>query len=343
MELHWASAYDKIGNALGYSTHQKHLKKALEEEGVTMDDTSGIAVSIVTPDSYQPIPGKYNILYTMYECTTIPDNWIEPLNKADLIVVPCKHNQELFKWYTKKPIEICWEGVNTERYYYTKRAYPKKKPFTFLWVGASNPRKGYEHVVFAWSEFCKRYPDTEGKVQLIMKTTQVTREERLLEVGGNVIVDTRYLPFDKEPGNPLPSMAELYQYAHAFLLPSMGEGFGLTLAEAMSTGLPCIYTPWSGVVDFCSVNEGFPVKWKFVPVVTKAELPDGTLKIQHRSKAASADPVDIAKQMHRIYTNYEFALKKGKRAAERIRRDITWDKSARSFMKIVNKYTQGGC
>jgi len=337
--LHWVNNYDQIGNALGYSTHQKSLKKALETQGVIMSENSDVAISIVTPDRFKPIPNKYNILYTMYECTTLPDKWIEPLQGADLIIVPCEHNKRLFRKYTDKPIEVCWEGVDVERFKYVERKFPTKEPFVYLWVGASNPRKGYEHVIIAWRLFTEKHPN--WNTALYMKTTQMTRDERLLEVGGNAIVDTRFLPLEKEPEDKLPTLTDIYNMANAFLLPSMGEGFGLTLAEAMSTGLPCVYTPWSGVVDFCSSKEGYPVKWHFIPITTKEITPEGGAgREAHKSRAASAYPESIVEQMERIYMEYDFALQKGKKAAERIRKYITWEKSAKSFIDIVEKYTK---
>jgi len=308
LKLHWANNYDTVGNALGYSTHQKYLRKALIDNGVEMTEDASVAVSIVTPDNYKPIPGKYNILYTMYECTTLPDHWIEPLEQADLIVVPCIHNKRLFRKYTNRPIEVCWEGVNVDRYSFKQREFPKREPFTFLWVGASNPRKGYEHVVIAWRLFREKHPD--WNVILYLKTTQVTRKGRLLNIFDDAYIDTRFLPLEKEAGEKLPTLTDLYHMAHAFLLPSMGEGFGLTLAEAMSTGLPCIFTPWSGPVDFCSHKEGYPVKWHFVPITTKAVVPEsGKVRTVHKSMAASAYPDSIVKQMERIYLYYDNALK----------------------------------
>ena len=337
MKLQWVSDYDMIGNSLGYSTHQRRLKEALEQEGVEITDDADIAVSITTPDRFFPVPDKYNVLYTMYECTTIPDEWVEPLDRADLIVVPCEHNKRLFRMYTDTPVVVCWEGVQVDRFTYVERKFPANNdPFMFLWIGASNPRKGYEHVVFSWKLFREKHPD--WNVVLYLKTTQVTREERLLSFG-DTIIDTRLLPLEKEAGDKRPTLVELYHAAHAFLLPSMGEGFGLTLAEAMSTGLPCIYTPWSGPVDFCSFREGYPVKWKFVTVKTREITQQGIPgKVKNESKAASAIPESIVEQMERIYLAYDTALIKGKRAAERIRRDITWQKSAKSFMKIIEEY-----
>jgi len=42
------------------------------------------------------------------------------------------------------------------------------------------------------------------------------------------------------------AMAQLYCHADAFVLPSLGEGWGLPLAEAMAIGLPTIGTRWGG-------------------------------------------------------------------------------------------------
>ena len=186
-----------------------------------MTEDSEVAVSIVTPEQFKPIPGKFNILYTMYECSTIPDHWIEPLQQADLIVVPCTHNKRLFKNYTKVPIEVCWEGVDVSKFTYKDRSKLKQDPFVFLWVGASNPRKGYEHVVISWRLFTEKHPD--WNCILYMKTTQLTREERLVNVGGNAFVDTRFLPLEKEAGDKIPTLVDLYHMAHAFLLPSMAS------------------------------------------------------------------------------------------------------------------------
>ena len=81
---------------------------------------------------------------------------------------------------------------------------------------------------------------------------------------------TGYLRNEDEPER-LPSMVidqrnisteelrELYNSAHAFILPTSGEGWGLTLTEAMATGLPCTWTHWSGPVDYADNKTGYPL------------------------------------------------------------------------------------
>jgi len=319
-----------IGNAYGYTSHARHLKEACARAGVFNDPDSKIAVHIITPDKFQPIPNKKNILYTMYECTTLPSDWIDAIQYADLLIVPCKQNKELFANYYKGPIEVVWEGVDVFDFPYVERKMPLVQPFMFLWVGAPNPRKGFEYVGAAWDNWILR-GDMPNNVLLYCKTSGVKAGEQVIpKPKSKTIIDTRNLD--------IPQLFELYKRANAFLLPSMGEGFGLTLAEAMSTGLPCVFTPWGGPRDFCSSGEGYPVKWKFRNVKTLKFTPTGDMVPYHESCAASADVSDVLKQMKRIYYGYEHALDKGKKAAARIRAGFTWEHSANSFIKVLEKY-----
>jgi len=310
------------------------LRAACERAGSVNDPLSDMAVHIITPDKFMPVMGKCNVLYTMYECTTVPDSWVGPINQADVIVVPCRQNKALFENYTRKPVEVCWEGVDTDAFPYVKRTMPLVSPFVYLWVGAPNPRKGFEHVGAAWEGWLK-----QGRVPsnawLYCKSSGVAKGEFVQRVDkARLIIDTRNL-----------SVAELfglYEKAHAFLLPSMGEGFGLTLAEAMSTGLPCVYTPWGGPRDFIDESCGYPVKWRFTNV-TALKMVSATQREEfHKSCAAFADVDDIIRRMDQIYHAYPRALEKGKKAAERIRKHFTWDISARSFLDIIRKYQGEG-
>jgi glycosyltransferase involved in cell wall biosynthesis len=391
MTIDWTCLTNYIGVGYGYSTHQKRLLEAIQRQGVKIDTSAKIAVHLTTVDSYKPIPGKYNVLYSMYECVDLPKTWIEPLETADLIVVPCRQNQFLFKRYTKKPVEVCWEGVEIDKFTYIKREYPKDRPFTFMWLGASNPRKGTEHVMAAWELWCKYWLnqkriDVVQNTRLVMKTTQESDRmcgmefevkyndgepilkkkvsdklpaERIVafrpyfkglemiqkysEARWNAIIDTRRLPIlpeGKPDFNNPNSLQEIYHSSHCFLLPTRGEGFGLTLAEAASTGLPCVYTPWGGTADFMSKKIGYPLKFTFAPVKTIAwKKGTGEKYISHTTRGASADINHLFRRMLQIYSDYDTALEKGKKASKHIRQGFTWDISARSFLDIIQRYT----
>jgi len=304
------------------------MKKHLQAAGVQMTPEADVAVHIVIPPGYEPVEGKYNIMFTMYEGETIPPDWIPRLAEADMLVVPCRHNKRVFGQYFDGPIEVCPEGVDPNEYQYIDRKPPGKgEPFRFLWLGASNPRKGWEHASLAWAQWWDEFPREHEDSVLIFKTTQIEREERVVRMRGNVIMDTR----DYSAEN----MLALYGISNCFLFPTMGEGWGLTLTEACATGLPAIYTPYSGVVDFMDRRYSYPVKYSMKSIGTIKTNDKGERMPYHTTVSASADIDSIVRKMWQVYHNYEAALEKGRKMSEIIRGRFTWAEAARRFIEIV--------
>ena len=326
MTIHWTADYSMTGNGYGYTMHQRNLRAALEAEGVVMSHDADVAVHIVTPPSFEPIEGKYNILYTMYEMAALPADWPDKLAGADLIVVPNMHNYHLFRRYTDRPIEVVWEGVKPDVFTLEKRTMPTDKRFRFLWLGASNPRKGYEQVCHAWERLLKKHPELLGKVELYLKTTQPSQESRNFNVMGSfAIFDNRDVPVEE--------LVSLYHSAHCFLFPSMGEGWGLTLHEAMSTGIPAIYTPWSAMVDWVPRKYAYPLKFQLRDIDTVKT----TGERYHKAPAAYADVDHLVSRMYQVYARYDDAAKKGYEAGKVVR-GITWERSAREFIDKIGKH-----
>jgi glycosyltransferase involved in cell wall biosynthesis len=326
--MYWVADYEMKGNGYGYTTHQKSMRAALERAGVVMTPESDLAIHIVTPPSFKPIPGKFNVLFTMYEMASLPPDWPDKVNLADLILVPCKHNRELFRRYTNLPIEIVWEGIDPSLYKLRKREFPEGK-FVYLWVGASNPRKGTEHISHAWGMFWQAHPELHGKVHLILKTTQPNNGERCMDMSKiGCTFDTR--DYSKQ------ELFELYDLAHCFVFPSMGEGWGLTLHEAMATGLPAIYTRWSAMDDWVPHKFAYQLKHGMRMIDT---LRCDTGERHHSAPAAFPDIQDLARRMYYVYTHYEEAAHKGYQGGLKVR-EITWDRAARELIDKVYPHHQ---
>jgi len=127
------------------------------------------------------------------------------------------------------------------------------------------------------------------------------------------------------------ALVRLYHKAHCFIFPTMGEGFGFTLAEAMRTGLPCIATGYSGHMDFFDQDVGYPVRWKWGKGT--ATFIGGT---EHGVvNLAIPQPEDLAKAMEKVVANYGEALEKGRKASERIRENFTWPNTVNKLVEVV--------
>lgn len=332
MRLFWGNSLNTaMGNAYGYSVHYFSTRKALDALGVEASFKSDVAIHIATAPIFKPIPGKANGLFTMYECTTLPPSWPPAIQKADFLIVPCKQNKDLFRQYFNKPIYVCNEGCDTELYQYRERTFPTDRPFRFLWVGAPNLRKGFAHVGQAWAEWMLSEPHLKDKTEIYMKTSGINAGETYLhKPEWNMLIDAK-----STPGVP---MRDMYYDAHAFLLPSMGEGWGLTLCEAAATGLPCVYTPWSGPVEFMNRKDAYPVHWKFNSVRTMKKMPGKNPEVDHESYAAHPEVSSILQRMRQIYYDYDEALRRARRQSNTIHKHFTWENSARRLCEIIKEY-----
>ncbi len=328
MRICWVTDYEGMGNSFGYSVHNAGTRKALIEAGVTFDEDAPVAVHVSPAHLFNPLPCKANVLFTAWEMEELPPRYVCHMGKADAIVVTASFLVPVVARYLPAmPVRLCHLGVDVRAFRFVERSKPADQPFRFLWVGAPNARKGWEIVLEAFRPFLG-----DKRFELYLKTT-VTGKVRK---EGNVIFDSRRM-------NTV-ELAALYQSARCFLFPSFGEGFGFTMAEAMATGLPVIYTPWSSLLDLAPLGAdcAFPLRFNKVRVQV---APTGGLVRIGASAApdaittdiAQADSADLAEQMMNVWKNYGHAVKVGRRAAQRIRAHFTWPLTARRMIQSLEE------
>ncbi len=111
-----------------------------------------------------------------------------------------------------------------------RRRYGLKRPF-FLYVGNIEPRKNLAALLDAFSSLNPPGVDLVLAGRRAWKSRPFLRKARELTSAGRVRM------LDYVPEDDLPA---LYQSALAFVYPSLKEGFGLPVVEALATGLPAI-------------------------------------------------------------------------------------------------------
>jgi hypothetical protein len=311
---------DIVGNAYGYKVHMTELKAAVSEIA-ELDPEAPDAVYILPPEFFDfHFEGKTHWLFTMFEGTILPEIYQENIKKAEYLLVPSNWVKGVFsEFYPKERIFVVPHGVSP-LFTFHNRSFPKIVPFRFLWNGAANPRKGYEEIAVIWGQLPIFRDNPE--VELYVKTT-----------GSGVVGKKKNVTFDSRD-LPRSELIRLYHDSHCFVFPSRGEGFGLTLAEAMRTGLPCIATNYSGHTDFFSEYTGYPVGYKMGSAEYTAI--DGKHKGQSfETQCAYPSVEEIVEQMVEIYSNYKKALQIGAWASRLISKTYTWQNSARILVDTI--------
>jgi glycosyltransferase involved in cell wall biosynthesis len=114
-----------------------------------------------------------------------------------------------------------------------RRSYQLTQPF-ILAVGTIEPRKNYRRLITAFAEATRR-PD--GPPLLVFAGRLGWLYDDVLEAAARADVADRVRFLGYVPDHHLPA---LYHAATALAMPSLYEGFGIPIIEAMATGTPVI-------------------------------------------------------------------------------------------------------
>ena len=308
------------GNYYGYSKAISTTRDELTKLGVEWTTDADLAFCFCAPHIFKPTPGKRSVLYTMFESPDLSRDAINAVQAADCIITPSEFCRNLFRKYVSCPVEVVPLGV--DEIPFTERTKPVDRPFRWLWVGAFNPRKGWTFIGQVWSRYFSRNPN----VELYMKTTSNVKDLQGLFPVGNAIVDGRNLSKNE--------LEELYASADACIFPTMGEGWGQTLAESMMSGLPCVTVKYSGMLEFANDRNVFFSPHFYSRLKANQGEPSGAPDGLYQFAIPKGDP--LGRTMQRVIDDYENALRVGRRAAKDIRK-FTWERCARGIHEILTR------
>jgi glycosyltransferase involved in cell wall biosynthesis len=122
--------------------------------------------------------------------------------------------------------------------------------FTVVCVGRLEKVKNQQLLIKAFSQL----ENKESKLILVGDGRERTNLEQLC-VQLNCTEQIEFIGFSAEPEKYLAK-------AHLFVLPSLSEGFGIAVLEAMQQGLPCLCSNVGGIPEFLEENK---TGWLFNP------------------------------------------------------------------------------
>jgi glycosyltransferase involved in cell wall biosynthesis len=213
----------------------------------------------------------YKVGYTMFEFDNLPNigkyNWYDSCINMDEIWVPSTYNYKMLKNNGIQNVNVLPVGIDIGKFKIEKNREKlrkiEKKEVVFLSVGEFNYRKGWDILL---KSFVEEF-NSDDNIKLIIKSFEhdklentyknkiISKVEEYKSIKINppkieVIVDI--IDSDKMP--------HIYQNADIFIMATLGEGFGLPMAEAMACGIPCILPNNSAYLDFVNGKNGWLVE-----------------------------------------------------------------------------------
>ncbi len=351
--------------------HKEILDRIIQGQ---INQQPDIYMMVSIPNEMQRV-GKFNILVTAgIETDLCAPQWIEGLNRADLVLVSSEHAKEVFvksKFNkhnnqtqqieglieAKVPIEVLFEGVDTNVYrniadddLITDVAVELDEipeEFNFLFAGHwlqgefGEDRKNVGGLI---KTFLETFKNRKVKPGLILKTQSATpsimdREEMITKI--NVI--------RKSVDGELPNVYLLHgeltdeevneMYNHpkvkAFVSFTKGEGFGRPLLEASLSQKPIITTNWSGHIDFLYKDFTTLLPGTLTQIHPTAVVENMLIP---ESKWFTVDYNIASKALDEVFKNPKIFEEKGKRQAYRSRTQFSLEKMAVDLEAVLRKY-----
>jgi glycosyltransferase involved in cell wall biosynthesis len=215
-----------------------------------------------------------NVNMTVWESNKIPKVWssLHRKYKTTATIVPCKWNQEVFSAEGLKSYYL--PHVISENIVDPKpiQAFPLNLDNMFVTFSMSQwiHRKGFDALVKA---FCMEFNNTPEAILIIktyisaMNVNKFDMNTQSKHVQGSIIETKKSVLKNGKPSDakivalcnllPFENISWLYSKSDVFALATRGEGFGLTISEAIMHEKPVIVPNFGGHTDYIEPDNNF--------------------------------------------------------------------------------------
>jgi len=326
-------------------------------------------MQITVPNEFQPI-GKYNIGITAgIETTICAPQWIDGINRMDLTLVSSEHAKRVFENSSfnesnqagqivrqiklEKPIEVLFEGANTDIYKVINSLNSEvkdvlgdiKEEFAFLFVGhwlQGDLGQDRKDVGMLIRTFLETFKNKKIRPALILKTSNATpsimdRESildkiRAIEESVEGDLPSIYLLHGELSDE---EMNELYNHpkVKAHVSFTKGEGYGRPLLEASISQKPVIAPNWSGHIDFLDSELSILLPGQVTQIHSSAVVKDMLIP---ESGWFTVDYKKASEILEDVYKNSKKYVDRAKKQSYRSRTEFSLDKMGEKLLSILD-------
>ena len=307
-------------------------KCKINEDGDNVNVAEDSLLCLQLPDDIIKMPLlKNTYVYTMLETSSIPQKWVDILNKIQGTMVPCNGNVATFRNSGVNKL-ACIPPATSMIFNTEKRenglVLKNLNKFNILSFGQANPRKNLAELISAYCDVFGNnsnvtlFLKVQGRGYSTIEMYNIANEIKKFKSKKNAKI---ILLYDNLTDNEL---ADIYRSMDLFVNTSFGESWDYPSFDALNCGIPAINTGFLGS-DMYMPSE-FKVKYNMVDVQhpNKQVYEDG-------QKWAKIDSMDLRMKMMYAYNNKKKYKKLAMEASERLKTEYSWDKSAEIFLNMI--------
>lgn len=169
---------------------------------------------------------------------------------ASIISVPSRFVQESFlrRGFTPKKVKKHLLGASLQHFKPSEESIPSPSisGLKVLFVGSLTPQKGIHYLLKAFNQY-----SCNQSILTLLGGGTTTEIKRLLRKLNDQRIRT--------PGHlPQSDLPTFYHQHHVLVLPSIQDGFGMVLAQAICSGIPIIATMNTGGRDLLELDGSQP-------------------------------------------------------------------------------------
>ena len=273
--------------------------------------------------------------------------WIEKSVKYVDVAVPyTKYAERESKKFLDRKYDVIYHGFDKKDFYVmsekSKQEFRDKyfkdhdleKKFFLVNVNRNQERKGYLQTLVSFKLLHNIYPNT---VLYTHCDVANDRGGNLIEVGKQLGITENWIypnpdAFKNKVEFPVEYINGLYNIADANISTSLGEGFGLSLIEAMATKTINVFPDNTAISELLADGKGILVDCGKNPnhLVTNGHLDNNLLR-------PTVDVMDVVKKLLWVYQKPEEVKKITDKAYEFAIKEMNWDKIAEEFNQLILK------
>jgi glycosyltransferase involved in cell wall biosynthesis len=263
--------------------------------------------------------GRFNIGYWLWELPEFPDHWSGRFRYLDEVWTPSSFCVESIAAKSSVPVVRVPIPLDPSIAAPLSRTHFALPDDVFLFFFAFDFMSYFErkNPIAVIEAFRLAFRDTD-RALLLIKSSNGSRFPEQLQQMKDAADKQRVRLFDGYLERN--ELRNLLRLSDCYVSLHRSEGFGLSIAEAMSFAKPVIATAYSANLDYMTADNGLLVRHRLV------EIEEDIGPYARGQVWADPDIEHAASHMRRVYEDADFAASIGRRAQHDVQRDLSDDR-----------------